>query len=43
MATGTTMTVRATSTETTPANAPAIAQAVPAIKGPAPLFAGEDP
>jgi hypothetical protein len=25
------------------ANAPGSAQAVPAIKGPAPLFAGEDP
>lgn len=43
MATGSTMTVGATSTETTAANAPATAEAVPAIKGPAPLFAGEDP
>jgi hypothetical protein len=43
MAKGTTMTIGATSTETTPANAPGTAQAVPAIKGPAPLFAGEDP
>jgi hypothetical protein len=43
MAKGTTMTIGATSTETTPANAPGTAQAVPATKGPAPLFAGEDP
>jgi hypothetical protein len=32
-----TMTVGATSTETTPPTAPAIGQAAPSIKGPAPL------
>jgi hypothetical protein len=32
-----TMTVGATSTETTPPTAPAVAEASPSIKGPAPL------
>ena len=33
----------ATVTATTPTTAPAITMAVPSIKGPAPLFAGEAP
>jgi hypothetical protein len=34
---GTTMTIGATSTETTPPTAPAVGEAAPSIKGPAPL------
>jgi len=37
------MNVGATSTMTTPPATPSIAEAVPAIKGPAPLWAGESP
>jgi hypothetical protein len=37
LAKGTTMSTGATSTETTPPTVPAVAQAVPGIKGPAPL------
>lgn len=37
MAISSTMTIGATSTETTPSAAPAIGEAAPAIKGPAPL------
>jgi len=37
MAKSSTMTVGATSTETTPPTAPAIGEAAPSIKGPAPL------
>jgi hypothetical protein len=37
MAKSSTMTIGATSTETTPSTAPAIGDAAPAIKGPAPL------
>lgn len=37
VAKSTTMTIGATSTETTPPTAPAVGEAAPAIKGPAPL------
>ncbi|HEV7423428.1 MAG TPA: hypothetical protein VGO30_26910 [Mycobacterium sp.] len=37
VAKGTTMTIGATSTETTPPTAPAVGEAAPSIKGPAPL------
>ena len=40
IATGSTMTVGATSTETTPSAAPGVAHAEPAIKGPAPFKVG---
>lgn len=42
LAGGTTMSTGATSTMTTPPTAPAIAQAVPKIKGPAPLPSEEE-
>ncbi len=38
-----TMNLGSTSTVATPPSAPAIEEAVPAIKGPAPLWAGESP
>ncbi|QEM48550.1 hypothetical protein FZ046_25425 [Mycolicibacterium grossiae] len=38
----TTMTIGATSTEATPPKAPAVEEAVPAIKGPAPLPSEEE-
>jgi hypothetical protein len=37
LAKSTTMSIGATSTETTPSTAPAVAQAVPKMRGPAPL------
>jgi hypothetical protein len=35
--------VASTTAETTPPAAPSIAEAVPAIRGPAPLYAGQAP